>query len=131
MLQIQMQSPLISLYRSQMIKHKGETYLIRLHLQTWRGLIENMIPPVEGELLPFLMTNLLENGITHSTIVNVMDAATVAVIYYQQKWCIENNKQMTLTPPLSHLTLTLIASDMPFAARPRPLPKSTVRRSLN
>lgn len=31
-------------------------------------------------------------------------------------------KQEWLTPPLSHLTLTLMASDMPFSARPSPLP---------
>lgn len=30
---------------------------------------------------------------------------------------------MSLTPPLSHFTLTLIASDMPFSARPSPLPE--------
>lgn len=32
----------------------------------------------------------------------------------------------TLTPPLSHFTLTLIASDMPFSARPSPLPEGRV-----
>lgn len=38
------------------------THLIRLHLQAGRGLIEHMIPPVEGELLPFLVTNLMEKS---------------------------------------------------------------------
>lgn len=31
-------------------------------------------------------------------------------------------KAFLLTPPLSHFTLTLIASEMPFSAFPRPLP---------
>lgn len=34
--------------------------------------------------------------------------------------------RITLTPPLSHFTLTLIASDMPFSARPSPLPEDRV-----
>ena len=40
----------------------SRTHLIRLHLQTGRGFIEDMIPPVEGELVPFLMTNLVEKS---------------------------------------------------------------------
>lgn len=37
---------------------KTWTYLVGLHLQTGRGLVKNMIPPVEAELLSFFMTDL-------------------------------------------------------------------------
>ncbi|KAG7216535.1 hypothetical protein INR49_002022, partial [Caranx melampygus] len=36
----------------------GHNDTLGLHLQTGRGLVEDMIPPVEGELLSFLMANL-------------------------------------------------------------------------
>lgn len=38
--------------------------------------------------------------------------------YYMNRW----QEAIILTPPLSHFTLTLIASEMPFSALPRPLP---------
>lgn len=34
---------------------------------------------------------------------------------------------MSLTPPLLHLTLTLMASEIPFSARPRPLPVCSIK----
>lgn len=35
---------------------------------------------------------------------------------------------MSLTPPLLHFTLTFIASEIPFSARPRPLPVCTMNK---
>lgn len=37
---------------------RSRTHLIRFHLQTGRGLIEDVVPPVEGELISFLMADL-------------------------------------------------------------------------
>lgn len=37
---------------------RDESHLVRLHLQAGRRFIEDVIPPVEGELLPFFMANL-------------------------------------------------------------------------
>lgn len=35
---------------------------------------------------------------------------------------------MSLTPPLLHFTLTFMASEIPFSARPRPLPVCTIHK---
>lgn len=92
------------------------TYLIRFHLQTGRGLVEDMIPPVECELLSFLVANLQTRDVQEVTNGKRTEMLTT------------NLHHCTLTPPLSHFTLTLIASDMPFSARPSPLPEDRVDR---
>lgn len=39
-----------------------KAHLIRFHLQAGRGLVEDMIPPVKGELIPFLVTKLRQRN---------------------------------------------------------------------
>lgn len=90
-------------------------YLVSLHLQAGRGLVENMIPPVEAELLSFSMTNLRGKKQPQK-------------YFPKAETGLKRRRNQRLTPPLSHFTLTLMASDMPFSARPSPLPAETEDR---
>lgn len=78
-----------------------------LNLQAGRGLVEDVIPPVEAELLSFSVAHLqTEGGVSQWSKAGVHAA----------------RKKGQLTPPLPHFTFTLMGSDMPFSARPRPFP---------
>lgn len=58
--------------------------------------------------------------------------------FHSQRWYLytfehtvcmyRSRKLQCLTPPLSHFTLTLIASEMPFSSFPRPFPRMQERK---